>query len=622
MKHFLVIAMTAAFSLAGAKQAPAQVVAPGNLFEFGDSFQDSNYYCTGWGTAFGACTNYQNTPMHLGTLSSYAFIKDNDFAIGGTATGPGTLTVATSYPLYPGYPAGTYPNMIGQIASFKALGRTIGANDLVTISYAGNDIVASYATAVGAGLGTAVAGYLSENVNALIGLGGRNFMLFGGMPFDKMTLFGSTIANLDHVSNSDDHAYYTTLNSTLPSLLAGYESTEVHLRILDVNTLANRVIDTPSMYGFIGGGDCLDVAGCASASLAVQNQYPFYKGHPSDAFALIIARYIQNLLISAYQVPAQADLAGNSVQAFSSSLISRLNSQHLRVADGLPEQETEASDKMPAQSMGKLTLFASGNYKTGTGNDRTNAYGMDWHQGEGMAGAEYLANAGLRLGLVAGYARPTADLNYGLGSVAFNSYQLAGYASLSQPHWFADAVLSGALNRYTLSRPGVIDTLTASPKGSSFATDLQGGYLFSLKALQFGPIAGLTYARATVASYSESGDMVLAQSVDSQTASALTGRTGLQFRAPLAGLTTFCNVTAEHSFRTGLRVITTTSVDPNSAVPVYTPVDSGAETYGRLSAGVQARLSRTIALNVDGDATFSRQSGNQRGINGSVSIAF
>ncbi len=352
----------------------AQVQQPGNLYDFGDSFQDGQYWCTSFGTPLHACSNYRNTPMHLGSLSNYAFSLRNDFAIGATASGSGTIA-NTGTPPYPGYTA-TYPNAIGQIAQFQALGNRIGPRDLVMLSYAGNDVTV-YGNP-GAALAQTVIGNLTGNVQTLIGLGARNFVLLGGVPLDRLPAGGPSMLEQSGISPAGDREYYTTLNARLPAALAQFASASVQLRILDANTLYNRVLDTPAMYGFTFG-DCDIIAGCASAPLAVQNQYAFYRGHPSDAFAQLIASYIENLLTMPYQIAAEADLAQSAALAFHDSLTWRLSAEHLRFAG--PE-----SAARPA--VGRLAVFASGNYAYADRSDRKSASGGNANAGGLTVGAD------------------------------------------------------------------------------------------------------------------------------------------------------------------------------------------------------------------------------------------
>ncbi len=176
-------------------------------------------------------------------------------------------------------------------------------------------------------------------------------------------------------------------------------------------------------------------------------------------------------------------------------------------------------------------------------------------------------------------------------------------------------MLNGGVNSYTVKRPGVIDTLSGTPQGSSIVAGLKGGHLFDVQRVQIGPIAGLTYSHVGVGSYSESGDILLAQSVGSQSLNGLTGSAGVQLRASGVvwghAVRSFADLTAERDFLGGHRIITTTGLDATSALPLYTPLSSGAGTYGRLAAGVEAELPHGIALGLMGGTTFARGNGNQ-----------
>jgi len=600
-------AMLASFCLSST--AEAQVQQRGNIYDFGDSFQDANYMCTSFGTPLHACSNNRDTPMQLGSISGYTFSIHNDFAIGGTASGPGT-TANNGTPPYPGYTT-TYPNAFGQIAEFQALGRRIGVDDLVMLTYAAND--ATVYGNVGVSLAATVIGNLTNDVQSLINLGGRNFVLFGGVPFDRID---------PNISAAADQAYYTSLNANLPAAVAHFESSSLHLRILDVNTLYTRVLDNPSIYGFISG-DCLLVAGCASAPLVQQNQYAFFRGHPSDAFALIIARYIDNLLNIPYQVAAQADVAQATALAFNNSLAWRLNAQHLRVASA-----------GTAPVAGGMSVFIAGNYAHASQGDRLNLSGGNGNEGGLTVGVDYWATSNLLLGLAFSYANSNshAARNSDSGNIGLNSYQFAGFASLSYPHWFIDGVLNGGVNTYSVKRPGVIDVLSGNPKGNDVAVGLKGGYLFDIQQAQFGqpvqigPVAGLTYAHVNVGSYSESGDVVLAQAVSDQSLNSMTGSIGMQLRYAGAvyghAVRSFTELTADHEFLGGSRVITTTGLDPTSAVPVFTPISSGVATYGSISAGAEADLWNNVTLGLAGGTTFARRSGNQGQVQMTLAISF
>ncbi len=601
--------------LSGMMLAPAVQAQPqpsGTIFEFGDSFQDVGYNCTGFRTPLQACSNYRNVPLQLGGLSAYRYVQANNFAVAGTASGPGALP-NMGQPVYPGYPT-TYPNMFGQIAAFAALGRRIGPNDLTMLSYAGNDL--QYGNA-GAGLAGTVVGYLKSNVQSLMGLGARNFVLFGGLPNERLVINGRPATELSGVTAAASREYYTTLNAQLPQALASLESTDTHIRILDVNTLYNRVLDTPAMYGFIAG-DCATTPGCVTAPQAVQDRYAIYNAHPTDAFSLIIARYINNLLIAPYTVAAQADIAQKTTMAFQDSIQWQLNTERLRVLG--PQGAGQGPD------VGRFSVYASGNYIGGSRRDSTGAYGGDWHGGGASVGGQIWVTPNALLGLAFNYSGPDTTLNTGASKIDLKSYKLSGYASLSYPNWFADGVLSGGWNNYDVRREGVIDTLTASPNGTSFAARVRGGYLFDLQSVQVGPIAGLSYTQTSVRSYDEAGDIVLAQSVGSQRVEQVTGSAGLQVRyvTDVAGhrVASFADLTANRDFLDGQRVITTTGRDPVSAVPIYTSLNGTRSTFGRIAVGGEVALRDNVALGLVAGSSFARNSENTRQVNLTLKAAF
>ena len=389
--------------------------------------------------------------------------------------------------------------MFGQIAEFAALGGRIGPNDLTTLSYAGNDLFVRER-----GRRPCPHGRGLPHLGRPVPDRARStkLRLFGGIPFDRLTINGTSLAARNGVSAAADQQYYTTLNSTLPQALAPLESTSVRIRIFDVNTVFSRVLDNPATYGFIAG-DCATILGCRTAPLAVQNQYALFNAHPSDAFSLVLARYINNLLTAPYTIAVQADIAQSAAAAFQELIQLQLNTERLRVLG------PQGPGQGPA--VGRLSVYASGDYSGGGRSDRSGAYGGDWNAGGVSVGAQYWATPNLLLGLAFNYSGPGSTLNTGTSKISLDSYQFGGYASLNYPNWFLDGVLSGGFNNYKVQRAGVIDTLTGSPNGSSFAVGGKGGYPFDVRPVQVGPIVGLSYARASVGSYTETGDIVLAQ---------------------------------------------------------------------------------------------------------------
>src|SRR3984893_8488334 len=108
----------------------------------------------------------------------------------------------------------------------------------------------------------------------------------------------------------------------------------------------------------------------------------------------------------------------------------------------------------------------------------------------------------------------------------------AFYGAWADAHFFAQGLATFGWQNYRNTRPGVVDTITSNPDGTTFVAGGKAGYLFDAGKVQAGPIGGLTYARVRVNGFTESGDPVLTLMVGSQTAEALIGSVGVQFRAP------------------------------------------------------------------------------------------
>jgi uncharacterized protein YhjY with autotransporter beta-barrel domain len=153
----------------------------------------------------------------------------------------------------------------------------------------------------------------------------------------------------------------------------------------------------------------------------------------------------------------------------------------------------------------------------------------------------------------------------------------------------------------------------------------KAGYLFDAGPLRAGPIAGLSFADAQIAGYTETGDILLTNMVNRQTLDNLTGSAGVQLRSPFFiahGLySPFVNVTAEHDFVGSSRTLITTQVT-TPLLPVLTPIDGRSQTYGKVAAGFAAQITDKVSATVNGVSTFARSDGNDFGVSGGLKVGF
>jgi phospholipase/lecithinase/hemolysin len=174
--------------------------------------------------------------------------------------------------------------------------------------------------ALGVPFANAVASNVQANVSQLVGLGARNFLLFGGSDFNRvLAQFGLNLVGVNGVNIASPayQTFYSALQTAVPNAVAQVINPPVNVYYLDTNTLFRRVLDNPGQFGFLPG-DCAVIASCrTSNSLAVQNQYAFYQFHPTDALSAIIARYFNVILNGPSTVVPQADIGKAVERTFS-----------------------------------------------------------------------------------------------------------------------------------------------------------------------------------------------------------------------------------------------------------------------------------------------------------------
>ena len=80
-------------------------------------------------------------------------------------------------------------------------------------------------------------------------------------------------------------------------------------------------------------------------------------------------------------------------------------------------------------------------------------------------------------------------------------------------------------------------------------------------------------------------------------------------------------VTVEHDFADGARVLTTAQTYA-LALTIATPVSNPTETYGRVAGGFSAKVAQNVFINLNGEATFARDNGNDYALTGGVKVVW
>ncbi|WP_238298181.1 autotransporter domain-containing SGNH/GDSL hydrolase family protein, partial [Methylobacterium soli] len=482
---------------------------------------------------------------------------------------------------------------------------------------------------------TGVSSILSNNItalNRLVGLGARELLVFNQQTFR---------------GNNRDLA--ASFNAQFPMLLEPLSAQGINVHYFDVDSLLNRLRANPTAFGYIpqaATGNCSADPACAPIGYlnggAAENQYISVDGvHLTAKTNGYIAAFVSNQLNAPLTIGPQADLGQAAGLAFSSTLIDFLSAERRRnmamsvpaaFAADLPGR-TAPPSTIPIQVGSPLSLFALGTYAAvdRTAQNRASGsvgstYGADF--GGVTAGLMYQATPNLVLGAAFNYLNTSVDLR-GLsnGRIDLDSFQGAGFASLSFPNFFADAAFTYGSNNYSVNRPGVLnDRLSAAPGGDTFTASARVGYLFDFGTFKAGPVGEVAYANVHVDAYRENGDPLLAIGVRGQNLEGLTAGGGLQIRTTLpafGGLVSpFLNVTAQHDFLDGIRTVTSfQTYAPALLIRTQTGRFSD-DVYGRVAGGLDLDLGNGLSGVITGSTSFARSGGDDHTVSAGLRYRF
>ncbi len=595
----------AVIGAAGLGSAPASAQTVTRIVAFGDSYADTGnlfkligiappaVYATG---RFSGGTNF------VDTMSQLLGVPDDNFAIGGALAGNGNITAPGPLGFqteYQSFLAGGGP------AAFPRVTGRFGPTDLLVISIGGNDARA-YEQSLGlapsnAQLAVLLAGAPAQaqvsaaeattGLTALVNAGARNITYLAGDVGRLPEVSGLPIAQVGT-------AFSTTFNAGMQTTLAGFARQGVIVNYLDLNKIGDVVGANLSAFGLQSAGAC--PIACVTTDPELLDKYLFYVDqlHLTSAGFAIVGRYAVRQLAAPLQFQAQTEVGLQAAGAFGSTLSGRLDLGRGHAAhDGL--------------AFYILGHAGSRDYaRTLT----SEPYSLD--TAGATAGVEY-RTMGAVLGVAVDYTRPKADFVTGDGGLKANDWQVGAYARWSALGAFVQGYAGYGWLRYHIDRAAVIDTIHSQPDGTSVTAGAKAGYLAGFGLLRVGPVIGLNYARATIHSYTETGDPVLTLNVGRQKADSLLGNAGLELRGDLGaaglGVSPYVDVTAEREMQGNGRVVSYDETDAPTIVNSFALPRRSRDTHGRVTAGASLALGGSIALQIQGSTSFDRSGGDDRG---------
>ena len=591
---------------------------------FGDSYADNGNIFRVAGIPFPAIYptgRFSGGTNFIDTTADLLGVPQFNYALGGAMTG---LTNVT-----PGAP-GFAQEWLGFVAS----GKKFAPTDLVEFSIGGNDARYYYQNGgtmagVNAAASTSVV-QATAGLNALVAAGARNIVFTTGDVGSLPEAIGVPAAAIGS-------AYAKNYNAQMEGVLAGIARSGVRVEMVDITLVGDAVKANPAAFGIVN-----PTAACPITCVgnpALQRQYMFYvdQVHLTSRGFEILGQYIVNRLHAPLTLGVQGDLGMHSAMGFASTLFGKLDT----FREGFsPASAMQAYAQMSGPRYGKAPYtkappLAAPNpwsfYMQGHGglSDRdatvaTNGFRLE--SVGGTIGAEYRIDSNAFIGAAFDYSNPKARMNNNAGSTNADSYQFGLYGAWTNANFFAQALVAFGWQDYRNTRIGVLNAVTSSPDGNTFVAGGKLGYLFDAPGFRVGPIGGLTYARAKINGYSETGDAALTLGVGSQVVEALVGSVGAQFRFPFLvegrTISPYINLTAENDFIGNGRLIQYGATSAPLVVNNWSIGDDSNRVYGRITGGVVAPVSSTVALTMNLSHTLGRRGGDDFYGNGGLKISF
>jgi len=180
--------------------------------------------------------------------------------------------------------------------------------------------------------------------------------------------------------------------------------------------------------------------------------------------------------------------------------------------------------------LGKLGVFATGNFSLGDRDKTDREVGFDFHTLGTTAGVDYRFTNNFILGGAFSYAFTDADLDTSGGSLDINHYSGSIYGTYYFDRFYFDGIVTIGWNTFDSRRnivysfpqqqvndgtimpttPEVIipisQTATGDTNGTNYSLGVGGGYQFQSGALAFVPYGRLNYFNLGINGYRESID--------------------------------------------------------------------------------------------------------------------
>jgi outer membrane lipase/esterase len=588
MRTFKRTLVAGAVALAVSTPAAAQL-GFSNMYFFGDSSTDAGFYNGARFTVNPGLVWSQQLGAAYGLTITSVAQGGTDFAQGGTNINSPSLLVPAGAPDRP---------LSTQVTELLKISPTLDPNALYGIGAGYNDILNGL-TQVGAGLITpaqlqanvsAAAAQLVQQAGRLSAAGARYIVVLNVYDLGKSP---RGVASPDVPYSSLVGLFNTSLMSAL---------SQAPFQVIRVNTnqLFSEMLANPSFFGFtnVSAPACtVSTPACTTATLVAPNAAQTYLFadtiHPTPAAYVVVGQVANSMLTGPQQVGTLADapfrVEDAAYRALDGRMWSNLNAP----------RSSSKLEAWAAYDYGSIDMNAGPS--NGTGHENTVAVGGDMK-----------VNARTLAGLMFTYTENKGDFGGAGGGFKLRQPVFTGYVGFGDGPWYVGATAgAGSLDYGNIDRNIVIGpstrTETGETRGYEYTGRLLGGYWFKYQDFLHGPYASMTYSKAIVRQYSESGSSSTALTFGQQDNEQLLWSVGWQASGSFSGIRPWARVTWQYDSLDKSRDVTAASATLGGWYSV--PAPKPDNNYALFNLGAASDFGGVTGY-VSGSATAGRGDGN------------
>ena len=376
-----------------------------------------------------------------------------------------------------------------------------------------------------------------------------------------------------------------------------------NLQVIQFDTFKfqNEVVANAAAYGFVNVTQqvCTTASSvqCTQATLKDPNGNLtwFFADtvHPTTGAALIEAQAIESMITGPQQVAAIGEAPMGVERANWRAIDGRMFSGIDRVPSGKKIQAWASYD-YASEDISGTGLSSSGNINTVA------------------VGGDMRLSDKLLAGIAFTYSEYRGDFSNSGGSFKLNEPTMTVYVGYGDGPWYVGGTLgAGNLDYSSIKRNIALGPVTRTESGGTNGyhtmARLLGGYWFKQANWDHGPFAKVTWEKAVVHQYSETGSSSTALTYGQQENEAIISSIGWQVAGDISGWRPFARATWEYNFKNDERWVSATPVGQLGTYSV--PVAKPDENYALFDLGVSRDFGGVTGY-LSGNASAGKSNGD------------